>query len=125
MGDRRSTPPKGTRKSAIPERPSSGDLLADRDRSSGSMIPSAPPSIPPSVFDLDHHDAVTLKGIAGSPGVAVGPALVLGDLRASFVRRHVHTAQIQGELDRVQQGVQRSEERRVGKECRSRWSPYH
>ena len=25
----------------------------------------------------------------------------------------------------VQLGVQRSEERRVGKECRSRWSPYH
>ena len=22
-------------------------------------------------------------------------------------------------------GVKRSEERRVGKECRSRWSPYH
>ena len=22
-------------------------------------------------------------------------------------------------------GVDRSEERRVGKECRSRWSPYH
>src|SRR2546422_2140245 len=25
----------------------------------------------------------------------------------------------------LRQGVQRSEERRVGKECRSRWSPYH
>ena len=25
----------------------------------------------------------------------------------------------------VDAGVQRSEERRVGKECRSRWSPYH
>ena len=24
-----------------------------------------------------------------------------------------------------QQAEQRSEERRVGKECRSRWSPYH
>ena len=24
-----------------------------------------------------------------------------------------------------QHGNQRSEERRVGKECRSRWSPYH
>src|SRR3712207_9432364 len=24
-----------------------------------------------------------------------------------------------------QDGTQRSEERRVGKECRSRWSPYH
>src|SRR3712207_8374618 len=26
---------------------------------------------------------------------------------------------------RVQRAVARSEERRVGKECRSRWSPYH
>ena len=25
----------------------------------------------------------------------------------------------------VQHGWMRSEERRVGKECRSRWSPYH
>src|SRR3712207_9269062 len=30
-------------------------------------------------------------------------------------------ARIRDELSRVQ----RSEERRVGKECRSRWSPYH
>ena len=29
-----------------------------------------------------------------------------------------------GELD-VTAGEARSEERRVGKECRSRWSPYH
>src|SRR3712207_9228082 len=28
------------------------------------------------------------------------------------------------EADRMQEGI-RSEERRVGKECRSRWSPYH
>ena len=28
----------------------------------------------------------------------------------------------QSEIDLIQQ---RSEERRVGKECRSRWSPYH
>ena len=27
--------------------------------------------------------------------------------------------------DALQDGAQRSEERRVGKECRSRWSPYH
>src|SRR5574337_1975913 len=26
---------------------------------------------------------------------------------------------------RAVQGLRRSEERRVGKECRSRWSPYH
>ena len=29
-----------------------------------------------------------------------------------------------GELEYIQNG-NRSEERRVGKECRSRWSPYH
>ena len=27
--------------------------------------------------------------------------------------------------ERILKNVQRSEERRVGKECRSRWSPYH
>ena len=32
---------------------------------------------------------------------------------------------LEGELiEKIQQAV-RSEERRVGKECRSRWSPYH
>ena len=101
MADRRSTPGKGTRKSDR----SSGSNIAAPPSSAGS-IPSAPPSLPPGMFDLDLQKAITLKGIAGSPGVAVGPALVLGDLRASFVRRHIHTAQIQAELDRVQQGVE-------------------
>src|SRR5260370_26458865 len=35
----------------------------------------------------------------------------------------IHTAQGQG--DAVRTYTKRSEERRVGKECRSRWSPYH
>ena len=30
-----------------------------------------------------------------------------------------------GRIFQGQVGVPRSEERRVGKECRSRWSPYH
>ena len=30
-----------------------------------------------------------------------------------------------GAFHRGHQAVYRSEERRVGKECRSRWSPYH
>ena len=28
-------------------------------------------------------------------------------------------------IDDIGSAIQRSEERRVGKECRSRWSPYH
>ena len=30
-----------------------------------------------------------------------------------------------GDIEHMMQGTTRSEERRVGKECRSRWSPYH
>src|SRR5258708_11006413 len=30
-----------------------------------------------------------------------------------------------GDVEGLADGVTRSEERRVGKECRSRWSPYH
>ena len=33
----------------------------------------------------------------------------------------VHVRVVEGTHERIQ----RSEERRVGKECRSRWSPYH
>src|SRR3712207_9307441 len=31
----------------------------------------------------------------------------------------------EGEIDKEARAIERSEERRVGKECRSRWSPYH
>jgi phosphotransferase system enzyme I (PtsI) len=73
--------------------------------SSGQLPLAAVSSPTPSSMDLMEPASVALRGIAGSPGVAVGPALVLGDLRASFVRRHVHTAQIPGELERVLQAI--------------------
>ena len=31
----------------------------------------------------------------------------------------------QAKIDTLEEEKERSEERRVGKECRSRWSPYH
>ena len=34
-------------------------------------------------------------------------------------------AKISAEAELSEMPVERSEERRVGKECRSRWSPYH
>ena len=37
------------------------------------------------------------------------------------VRSHLEMAV----RERAERGEKRSEERRVGKECRSRWSPYH
>jgi len=42
------------------------------------------------------------------------------DLRAPSVPGHAPTP-----LEGAERRANRSEERRVGKECRSRWSPYH
>src|SRR5688572_23925583 len=36
-----------------------------------------------------------------------------------------HTTILGSPLEDLREGGGRSEERRVGKECRSRWSPYH
>ena len=45
--------------------------------------------------------------------------------RKSVVRSEEHTSELQSHPDLVCRLLLRSEERRVGKECRSRWSPYH
>ena len=41
------------------------------------------------------------------------------DLRSEYV------IAVNGKVEERPEGMARSEERRVGKECRSRWSPYH
>src|SRR5258708_31148510 len=50
----------------------------------------------------------------GPPGAALADPLVL-----ALCCRH------RGDRDIARLSRHRSEERRVGKECRSRWSPYH
>src|SRR2546426_12697950 len=40
-----------------------------------------------------------------------------------WTRADAHPAA--SDLDAINKEIERSEERRVGKECRSRWSPYH
>src|SRR5258707_13692083 len=59
-------------------------------------------------------DAIEIPGAAGEPRVVIGKrpgiASIIGTIEARLL----------GLNKRV-----RSEERRVGKECRSRWSPYH
>jgi phosphoenolpyruvate-protein phosphotransferase (PTS system enzyme I) len=68
--------------------------------------PTPPPGLtrpPPS--DQSTPSGVLLKGIAGSPGVAVGPALVVGDTRAAYGRRHVASADIDSEIARFHTAV--------------------
>ena len=40
-------------------------------------------------------------------------------------QRFVESGQVDGKAREAERALDRSEERRVGKECRSRWSPYH
>ncbi len=91
--------------STAPPAESSGAAIRDSVTRLEAASVNRLPSNPPSSTEVERHEPRILKGIAGSPGVAVGPALVLGDLRASFVRRHVQSTQIQQELDRVKQAV--------------------
>src|SRR3712207_9452853 len=51
--------------------------------------------------------------------------LVPNDERARKQLAAIHRLLRSGEFDTVVNACDRSEERRVGKECRSRWSPYH
>jgi len=66
---------------------------------------------PPSSSSIDAAlTPAVVEGIAGSPGVAVGPALVVGDVHTAYVRRHVHTVNIDGEVARIKKAVSVAQE---------------
>ncbi len=69
--------------------------------------PSAPP---PSSSAVIVQKPLVLRGIAASPGVAVGVALVVGDVRSVYVRRHLHSTHIESELARIQDAVKKAQE---------------
>src|SRR3712207_8348074 len=52
-------------------------------------------------------------------GLTTAQIDALGEIEDAVYNHHTQTN------DWSKHGVLRSEERRVGKECRSRWSPYH
>src|SRR2546422_11596121 len=54
-----------------------------------------------------------------------GGDLTIFSPRAAGMAHHVGTEATGIEWSRMSNDLIRSEERRVGKECRSRWSPYH
>ncbi|HTB79022.1 MAG TPA: phosphoenolpyruvate-utilizing N-terminal domain-containing protein, partial [Polyangiaceae bacterium] len=71
--------------------------------------PSTPPppvATRPPPSDSSMPTGVVLKGIGGSPGVAVGSALVVGDTRTAYARRHLATTQIDAEVERLQRAVE-------------------
>ena len=59
---------------------------------------------PPS--DASTPRGLVIKGIPGSPGVAVGIALVVGDTKAAYARRHIASSQVEAEIARLTRAVE-------------------
>jgi phosphotransferase system enzyme I (PtsI) len=62
---------------------------------------------PPSRPDSAHPDV--LRGIAGSPGIAIGTAVLIGSTRHTYPRRHVSEGDVAHELERFAAAVERAQ----------------
>ena len=67
-----------------------------------------------SQYNPGWHEAIALRNLIITAESVARSALMREESRGAHTR-----VDFPGEQD------ERSEERRVGKECRSRWSPYH
>ena len=97
-------------------------------RGHGYLLP-----VEPETLDLAHFDRLVREGRAAlaagevrqasaklSEALALWRGTPLADLDAT---PFAHAERLR--LEELRLSARRSEERRVGKECRSRWSPYH
>src|SRR2546430_10077347 len=91
--------------------------LPARERSFGSKAVSSPRSKVRKASPLADDE-----GAAVSPGRALPEPTASDGSRPQLV---VAVGQVRHEREPPWRGSLRSEERRVGKEGRSRWSPYH
>src|SRR5688572_3537847 len=66
--------------------------------------------------DLKHRRRVAVKVLRPAVAGILGPERFLREIEIVATLTHPHILPLHDS---------RSEERRVGKECRSRWSPYH
>src|SRR2546422_10103218 len=80
-----------------------------------------PSGFRPEIPDLFYQN--NIKGW-GPPLCEKRPDVTM-DMVHDFVVRRYQQRRLDGAHEIARHGENRSEERRVGKECRSRWSPYH
>src|SRR5689334_20928218 len=102
-----------------------------------SVSESTPAPVAPSdrdrviVFDTTMRDGEQSPGASMSHDEKLELAKILEDMKVDVIEAGFPIAS-NGDFEAVRaiseivtESVVRSEERRVGKECRSRWSPYH
>ena len=108
----------GAAPTAAPTADSAGG--ADSPREAAPLSPGLPPTWTPAPLNSGVHlpgDSPVQPAAPGTP-----PPLVDVDT-SDWPRYQVQRGDTLAEI--AQEFGVRSEERRVGKECRSRWSPYH
>src|SRR3712207_7204450 len=73
------------------------------------------------------RDPITAKLVADLITTAGADRVLTMDLHAAQIQGYfnIPVDNLRGEPILAKYFLERSEERRVGKECRSRWSPYH
>ena len=83
------------------------------------------------MLQQQRHDII-LSILAENGTVHTADLVKRMDVSSETIRKDLDYLEKAGQLTRVHGGAMpasdrdsRSEERRVGKECRSRWSPYH
>src|SRR5579885_3345490 len=95
---------------------STGDALVELETDKVNVEVSAEQSGVLQKIVKQEGDVVSVGDVLGIIGEGAAAATT-----SAQATQQTQEAPAQGELD----GQRRSEERRVGKECRSRWSPYH
>ena len=83
------------------------------------------PAAAPLMKALESPDVLTRAGTARALG-NIGNVAAIEPLKKGLADESPHVKiEVAAALYKLGDKSQRSEERRVGKECRSRWSPYH
>ena len=77
------------------------------------------------IKDIDINDFYnTIKEIGKQKTDYINVSKILKDLQTTYIGKNIYAYKEVNSTNTVAKRS-RSEERRVGKECRSRWSPYH
>src|SRR3989440_1485898 len=79
----------------------------------------------PSIFGRAGEEIEALRKAGIEYEIVPGISAALGAAAAAGISLTDRRVASQILLTTFSRGIDRSEERRVGKECRSRWSPYH
>ena len=93
---------------------------------SGNLtITSAPGSVSPVIGPPGLIGSISIIGALPSTSSCAVPSLPAGSFAITSTTSPSFKSGFEGTSQCPFESATRSEERRVGKECRSRWSPYH